>query len=89
MKLPVTLEEKIAAFVALLVLFVLVAWPDFDRKLVWRLFLTFAVGAGVALWRGREQISIFRPTTVTAWCVLLGAMMMTWAFMMLLFVRFR
>lgn len=89
MKLPVKPEEKIAAFVALLVLFVLVAWPDFDRNLVWRLFLTFAGGAAIALWRGREEISIFRPTTAAAWWVLLGSLTMAWSFAMLLFVRFR
>jgi hypothetical protein len=88
-KMPVKPEEKIIAFVALLALFVLVAWPDLDRRLVWRLFITFAAGAGLALWAGRERISIFKPTTLASWWILLGSGWALWAFVMVLFVRFR
>jgi hypothetical protein len=89
MKMPVKSHEKMAAFVALLILFVLVGWPDLGDRLVWRLFIAFALGAGAALWSGREQISIFRPTTLAAWWVLFGSLTMVWAFGMMLFVRFR
>jgi hypothetical protein len=82
-------KEKIAAIVGLLALFLVVAWPDVSLRLVFRLFLVFSIGAAVALWSGREQISIFRPTTLAAWTIIFGSLAMLWSFVMLLFVRFR
>ena len=82
-------KAKLLLFVLLLALFAVVAGPDFGLRLTWRLFLTFAVGSAIALWSGRQQISMFRLNTLTFWCVLFGAAAMAWAFAMLLFIRFR
>jgi hypothetical protein len=84
-----TPTEKIGTFVALLVVFLIVAWPDRWLPLVNRLFLVFSVGAGISLWKGREQGSMFRPATLAAWAIIFGVVMMGWSFAMLLFVRFR
>ncbi len=82
-------KEKFAAFLGFLTLFLIVAWPDISLRLVMRLFLIFSVGTAVAVWGGREQISIFRPTTLAALAIIFGSLAMCWSFVMLLFVRFR
>ena len=82
-------KKKVAVFVSLLMLFALLGGPEFGARPVQRLFLVFCVGGAVALWSGREEISAFRPTTLTFWSVLFGSVVMIWSLAMLIFIRLR
>ena len=82
-------QEKAAAFAALLTLFVLAGWPELSTPPGWRLFLIYSLGAAAALWRGREPISIFRPTNLAFWWMVFGGVAMIWSFAMVLLSRFR
>jgi hypothetical protein len=77
---------KLAAFAALLMAFVITAGGDFAHNYrAHRLLLVFGFGAAIALWTGRQQISMFRPTTLAPIAILFGSLVMMWSFAMLLF----
>jgi hypothetical protein len=78
---------KIAAFAALLAGFVITAGADFAHNCrAHRLLLVFGFGAAVALRTGRQQISMFRSTTLTPIAILFGSRVMVWSLAMPFFI---
>jgi len=80
-------KKKIAGFLALLVLYFVIAGSDVGRRMVWRLMLVYVTGASVAFWAGSDPIGTFRPITMRPLCIFIGSVMMIYGLSMTLFVK--